>query len=377
MIPQNNFGEGPALSTSVIFIGLAQPPIVTSQTFDGLSVHVHFTPPKALSGADVYKYHAQVFMAGVVPVSSEIVVTYEARDMSIPLLANIDYARFAAQQQFSLSLWSVSSVTGKSSVVTIPCNMTIKTGNRRSQNVPDAASDPLILNVTNHDVTEGQQLVINLLPQVFCSSCTVTLTAPKLPPFATLSKVDTEAWQIVVQPPSDVVQRPNTVATFSTVVSVTDGQSTVTAEFNITVHDYNQLPTLSLAGNSSILEGQTSLVPLVFADADNDTVTVIKIDFLPSWASFSIDTNVITCKPTYMEVAHPKSAQQYSIVVYFSDREDTIVQPIILTVVDVNRLPVVTSYTLEATAGMVPSPLFLPLPLPLFSIFLTQLLQVL
>ena len=145
------------------------------------------------------------------------------------------------------------------------------------------------------------------------------------------------------------------------VVTATDSEGAlVTQEITVTVTDVNDnTPVVTSAGSVSVAEGTTRVVALTATDADvGSTVTFTVAEVGADRGLFEIDTAGVlsfTTAPSFESPSDEGGNNIYEVTVQASDTKNSVLQPMLVTVTNVNNNePVVTSpATVSVAEGQV------------------------
>ncbi|MEW5937161.1 MAG: putative Ig domain-containing protein, partial [Candidatus Thermoplasmatota archaeon] len=128
------------------------------------------------------------------------------------------------------------------------------------------------------------------------------------------------------------------IGTHTIIVRVTDASSAFAERtFQISVANVNDAPMITTASIPNATEGTMYMVTIHADDADGDALT-FSLDSAPSFLWIDAKSALMYGIPGYGD------AGAYQIVVIVSDGTTFVTGTFNLTVIDVNRLPVITSY---------------------------------
>ena len=125
---------------------------------------------------------------------------------------------------------------------------------------------------------------------------------------------------------------------FTFLLIVSDGELSDTMTVNIVVHNINQTPVISPIGNQSVNEEESLTLSITATDLDGDDIS-LSTTTLPSNATFtdnSDGTGTFTFSPNHTQ------SGEYSVTFTASDGSFSDEETIIITVVNVNREPVLS-----------------------------------
>jgi hypothetical protein len=164
----------------------------------------------------------------------------------------------------------------------------------------------------------------------------VSFSTTGLPSYATFTDYGDGSASLNLAPPLNMMP-----GSTSMTVHLTDGSLTSSETFTITVYavDSQFPPVLSPIGNQTVAEGSTSNVTVSATDGDGESLSWTLS--LPNFASFTpaggspgFASGTMSLAPSYCE------AGTYSATIGVSDGSSTDNETFVVTVTDVNRLPV-------------------------------------
>ena len=127
----------------------------------------------------------------------------------------------------------------------------------------------------------------------------------------------------------------DSAGTYIVNVTVSDGVYYVSHEWTLTVNNVNRAPVMEYIGGQQAYEGTLFVLQVNASDPDNDSIT-----FSDDTGLFNISTDgLISFTPDY------ESAGEYIITISVTDGEDVTYEPFILTIINVNRAPIINSYS--------------------------------
>jgi hypothetical protein len=127
-------------------------------------------------------------------------------------------------------------------------------------------------------------------------------------------------------------------------LSVSDGEEQVTQEFQIEVVDANDPPVIVSPSTVQASEDMYFTFSVMANDPDQDELTY-EILQLPGWLQFNANVHTLSGIPTNDDVGI------YNLIVKVSDGSVVITEPLEITVLNMNDLPVITS-TPDINAGV-------------------------
>jgi parallel beta-helix repeat protein len=180
---------------------------------------------------------------------------------------------------------------------------------------------PVLSPIGPQTVNEGQPLTLSV-SATDPDGDALIYTASPLPTGATFTS-QTLSWT------PTVTQAGSYPVTFS----VSDGTLTDSESVTITVVNVNQPPVLSPVGNQTVNEGQLLSVTVSATDPDGDPLTY-SASPLPSGATLNPVSGAFAWTPTFTQ------AGSYPLTVMVNDGDLTDTELVTITVVNVNRPPV-------------------------------------
>ncbi|MBA7468865.1 hypothetical protein ES707_04121 [subsurface metagenome] len=186
------------------------------------------------------------------------------------------------------------------------------------------SSPPVLDAIGDKSVDEGQEL-----------SLTISATDPNgdtITYSATGTAIDANATfssQTFIWTPSY-----SQAGTYPVTFIASDGQAQDSETITITVNNVNRPPVFWIIGDKSVNENSTLSFSVSATDPDGDTISY-SLEGLPTGAVFGSQT--FTWTPGYDQ------AGTYSVTFIASDGEDQDSEPITITVINVNRPPVLSS----------------------------------
>ena len=183
---------------------------------------------------------------------------------------------------------------------------------------------PTLASVNDVSINEGDSTTVTLLGSDDDAGTTLTYSASGLPTYASLT-----GNTISIAPGYD------DAGSVTVTVTVSDGELSVSDDFNIVVGDTNRAPTLIAIDDVAINEGETASITLLGADDDTGTTLTYSATGLPSYATLT--GNTISIAPGYDD------AGSATITVTVSDGELSASDDFNIVVGGTNRAPTLTA----------------------------------
>ncbi|WP_143872214.1 putative Ig domain-containing protein [Catenovulum sediminis] len=251
------------------------------------------------------------------------------------------------------------------SATSLPSWLTFDTGTQVLSGTPtndNIGSHSVVLSVTDGNETVNQSFTIvvdnvNDAPVITSTEITsgledvlysYTLTANDVDAGDTLSYSATTlpSWltfntstQILSGTPTN-----DNIGSHSVVLSVTDGNETISQSFAIVVDNVNDAPVITSTEITSSLEDVLYSYTLTASDVDAGDTLVYSATTLPSWLTFDTGTQILSGTPTNDDIG------SHSVVLSVTDGTETVSQSFAIVVDNVNDAPVITST--EITSGL-------------------------
>lgn len=204
----------------------------------------------------------------------------------------------------------------------------IKTG------LPSVAKQPMLEAIGNLTLAEGDSSVHMLNATLADASSPTAMTLTGLPEFARFTDLGNGQGRLVLTP--NFYQS----GVFSNIKLTAENSCAVSSKtFSITVNEVTDPPTLTASGNQAMDEGDTLALMLYATDPNNDVLT-FALQPQPSFATLTPLTSnsaQLTFTPNFRQDG------SYPLTISVTDGHAFAVEPIILTVRDLNRAPVIDS----------------------------------
>ena len=196
--------------------------------------------------------------------------------------------------------------------------------------VRDANSPPVLNTISNQTMQELSKLALNITAtDADIPTDTLSYSATNLPTGASINA----STGILTWTPTESQDGRYTIQ-----VTVSDGTSTDSQSFTITVQEVNSPPILTTISNQTIQELSKLILNITATDADVPTDTLsYSATNLPTGASINASTGTLTWTPTESQDG------RYTIQVTVSDGTSTDSQSFTITVQEVNSPPILTT----------------------------------
>ena len=110
------------------------------------------------------------------------------------------------------------------------------------------------------------------------------------------------------------------------------------ATANVTVHDINRKPEITVPSKVTVNEGEEMKVKINVSDLDGDEINVT-VENLPYWANFNDTTWMITGTPDYDFVSSVEGQKDVTVTFIAYDGFEFASEDVTITVINVNRKP--------------------------------------
>ena len=290
-----------------------------SQTFT-ITVREVNTPPVLAAISNHTIYVQSIFRLNITATDTDIPANTLTYGLTLPPGASIN-------TRTGVFTWLPS----ESQIGTYRFNATVSDGTSTDSQiftvtVRDANSPPVLNTISNQTIQELSKLMLNITAtDADIPTDTLSYSATNLPAGASINiNTGTLTWT-----PAESQD-----GTYTIQVTVSDGTSTDSQSFTITVREVNTPPTLNTISNQTIQELSKLTLNITATDADIPTNTLsYGATNLPTGASININTGTLTWTPAESQDG------THTIQVTVSDGTSTDSQSFTITVQEVNTPP--------------------------------------